>query len=107
MRGVGRDRKEISLLFGEVRHVERPLAELRPGGAALSRAAVYGRYVLDETASFYLPPLQYMEVFAANQNHFLPDPRVPTPWARRGTRIVSPWGRCNSSFSARSGTFRA
>src|SRR5262249_6516692 len=56
-------------------NIERSLGRIRPGGADLNRAVLYGRYIFDESASFYLPPMHYLEAFAANQNDYLPLPR--------------------------------
>jgi hypothetical protein len=64
-------------------NVERSLAEMRPNAARLNRTAAYGRYIFEESSSFYLPPMHYLEVFAANQNRFLPLPRTTTPGAER------------------------
>jgi hypothetical protein len=64
-------------------NVEHHLVELGEGGANLNRGAAYCRYIFDDTASFYLPPMHYLESFAAHQNDFLPDPRLPTPGATR------------------------
>jgi hypothetical protein len=64
-------------------NVERSLFRFREGGTGLDRAAVYCRYVLDESSSFVLPPTQYVEGFAANQNHYLPHPRYQDPEAER------------------------
>ncbi len=64
-------------------NIERSFVELRSHGAGLNRTAVYGRYIFDESSSFYLPPAHYAEVFAANQNRFLPYPRFHTPGAER------------------------
>ncbi|HEX4592173.1 MAG TPA: M1 family aminopeptidase, partial [Gemmataceae bacterium] len=60
-------------------NVEHHIADLAEGGAGLNRIAVYGRYIFDDTASFYLPPVHYVETFLAHQNNFLPEPRYPEP----------------------------
>jgi hypothetical protein len=60
-------------------NVEHHIAEVTEGGADLNRIAVYGRYIIDDTASFYLPPMHYVETFLSHQNNFLPEPRMPEP----------------------------
>lgn len=42
-----------------------------------SRGAVFGRYVLTNGSSLYLPPFEYVEAFAATQSH--PFPNMPNP----------------------------
>jgi hypothetical protein len=54
-------------------NIEHHIADMGEGGAALNRVAVYGRYIFDDTASFYMPPLHYVETFLAHQNNFLPE----------------------------------
>jgi hypothetical protein len=58
-------------------NIEHHIADMGEGGAALNRVAVYGRYIFDDTASFYMPPLHYVETFLAHQNNFLPELRTP------------------------------
>ncbi len=47
----------------------------------ISRGVVYGRYILLPSSSLYLPPFEYIETFAVDQNRSLPDPRNPVPGA--------------------------
>jgi hypothetical protein len=60
-------------------NVEHHIADIGEGGAGLNRIAVYGRYIFDDTASFYLPPMHYAETFISHQNDFLPELRTPEP----------------------------
>jgi hypothetical protein len=44
-----------------------------------NRAMVFGRYVFLYGSSLYLPPIKYLEVFGAVQDHNLPEPRYRIP----------------------------
>jgi hypothetical protein len=62
-------------------NVEQSLVTLGPQSIPASRAVLFGRYVLMETSSLYLPPFEYVEAFANAQNRSLPDPLVTPPGA--------------------------
>jgi hypothetical protein len=62
-------------------NAERSLTAIGDGDHQASRGVVYGRYVLLPGSSLYQPPFEYVEVFAAGQQHPLPDPRNPPPGA--------------------------
>src|SRR5262249_12858292 len=47
------------------------------------RGSVFGRYVKQYGSSLYLPPMEYVEGFAAYQDNFLPNDRHPVPEGRR------------------------
>ena len=47
----------------------------------VSRAAVYGRYIMLPSSSLYLPPFEYVETFAVAQNRSLPNPATIVPGA--------------------------
>jgi hypothetical protein len=53
-------------------NAERSLTQFSDHQATADRAVVYGRYVFQYGSSLYLPPMQYVEVFGAVQNHYLP-----------------------------------
>ncbi|MBI3410005.1 MAG: BamA/TamA family outer membrane protein [Planctomycetes bacterium] len=61
--------------------LERSLAALSNGDPSCSRGVVYGRYILLNSSSLYLPPFEYVEVFGDIQNRCLPDPIVTLPGA--------------------------
>ncbi|MGL6094571.1 MAG: M1 family aminopeptidase, partial [Fimbriiglobus sp.] len=66
-------------------------AEQRVGGPYLGtegpeaafRASVYGRYTLRRGSSLYLPPINFVDVFASYSDNFLPYARTFTPGAVR------------------------
>jgi hypothetical protein len=60
-------------------NIERSLATIGPEDIPYSRGVVYGRYVLMYGSSLYLPPFEYVEAFAVDQNRGLPDPRRDVP----------------------------
>ena len=62
-------------------NAERSLTTVGDGGQQSSRGVVYGRYVILHGSSLYQPPFEYVEAFAAGQQHPLPDPRNPPPGA--------------------------
>ena len=64
-------------------NAERSLGVIGPGGTPAERAALYGRYVFDDTDSLYQAPIHYAEMFTAFQNHFLPHLREPEVDAER------------------------
>jgi hypothetical protein len=62
-------------------NVEQSLVTLGPESIPSSRAVLFGRYVLMQTSSLYLPPFEYVEAFANAQNRSLPDPLFTPPGA--------------------------
>ena len=54
-------------------NAERRVAEQSSGDETAFRAVAYGRYVFQYGDSLYLPPMHYVEAFAAYQDNFLPD----------------------------------
>jgi hypothetical protein len=60
---------------------ERSLVTLSNEDTPYSRGVIYGRYVFNYSSSLYLPPIDYVEVFGAEQTRDLPLPRYPTPGA--------------------------
>lgn len=59
-------------------NVERALTTIDDSPNA-SRASVFARYVLTGGSSLYMPPFEYIETFAATQDHPFPYPREPEP----------------------------
>ena len=53
------------------------------GRDAAQRASIYGRYIIQEGISLYLPPISYAEVYSTYQDNFLPTPRERAPGAER------------------------
>ncbi len=47
----------------------------------VSRAVLYGRYIMLPSSSLYLPAFEYLETFGVVQNRSLPDPNNPVPGA--------------------------
>jgi hypothetical protein len=64
-------------------NVEQRLASFQEGPDTAFRASVYERYIIKYGSSLYLPPMEYVEVFGAYQNDFLPLDRHPVPGAVR------------------------
>jgi hypothetical protein len=62
-------------------NVERSLVTLSEEDTLYTRGVLYGRYVFNYSSSLYLPPIDYIEVFGAEQDRPLPLPRYPTPGA--------------------------
>jgi hypothetical protein len=62
-------------------NIEKSLATLSEENISYSRGVIYGRYIFNYSTSLYLPPIDYVEVYAAAQNRGLPLPRYPTPGA--------------------------
>jgi hypothetical protein len=58
---------------------ERGLATLGSAYIPASRGVVYGRYIFNYSSSLYLPPIDYVDVFGAIQNRYLPQPAQPPP----------------------------
>jgi hypothetical protein len=56
-------------------NVEQRLLSLQDANDTAFRASAFFRYVLTYGSSLYLPPMQYVESFAAYQDNFLPFPR--------------------------------
>ena len=53
------------------------------GRDTAQRASLYGRYIIQEGLSLYLPPLSYAELYTTYQDNFLPTPRVRADGAER------------------------
>ena len=53
------------------------------GESTATRASVYGRYVLRYGSSLYLPPINYVDLFASYQDNFLPFARQRAEGAAR------------------------
>jgi hypothetical protein len=51
---------------------EQRLFEFYPGDADARRAVLYGRYIFKYNSSLYMPPMQYLDVYTAYQDNFLP-----------------------------------
>jgi hypothetical protein len=56
---------------------EHRLAQTVNGDSDASRAVAWARYVFQYGSSLYLPPMQYLEGFAAYQDNFFPFERNP------------------------------
>jgi hypothetical protein len=69
-------------------HAEKALAQFTETGTDLDRAAVWTRYVIDESPSLYTAPMHHIEGFAAWQRNFLPVPRNPVPGGTRFDQIT-------------------
>lgn len=53
------------------------------GQSSATRAVLYGRYVMQQGSSLYLPPMSYLDIFTTYQDNFLPYQRYYTPGAVR------------------------
>src|SRR5262249_11368276 len=53
------------------------------------RAAVFGRYIFQYGDSLYLPPMHYVEAFAAYQDNFFPFVAQPVPGGERFTQTTT------------------
>jgi hypothetical protein len=62
-------------------NVERSLATVGPDDMQASRGVLFGRYILTYGSSLYLPPFEYVELFASAQNRWLPGPVHTFPGA--------------------------
>lgn len=62
-------------------HAEKSVVSMMPGGIDLDRAAVWSRYIIDESPSLYTAPMHHVEGFSAWQRNFLPQPRKTVPGA--------------------------
>jgi hypothetical protein len=62
-------------------NVERSLATLSSEDIPASRAMVFGRYIFNYSSSLYLPPIDFVEAYAAVQNRWLPNPNTTLPGA--------------------------
>jgi hypothetical protein len=62
---------------------ERRLAMTLRGQQDANRGVLYGRYVIDDGDSLYLPPFQYVEGFGTIQDDLLPYARQALPGAER------------------------
>jgi Peptidase family M1 domain/Omp85 superfamily domain len=60
-------------------NVERSLTPIEGDDTASSRGALFARYIFMYGSSLYLPPAQYVEAYAAMENHALPYPREFIP----------------------------
>ncbi len=61
------------------------------GAGGPQRAAVYHRWILQQSASMYLSPMMYHETFASYQDNFLPFARTTVPGAVRWDNAWN-WG---------------
>jgi len=64
-------------------NAEQRLTTAYPGEDQVSRGVVFGRYILQYGDSMYLPPMNYVEAFAAYQDNFLPFADHPQASAER------------------------
>jgi hypothetical protein len=62
---------------------ERDLIALSDLDSGVNRAIVYGRYVFEESASFYQLPMHYLEVFGSHSYDLLPEARNTVPGGER------------------------
>ena len=53
------------------------------GRNTAQRASIYGRYIIQEGLSLYLPPLSYVDAYTTYQDNFLPTPRESASGAER------------------------
>jgi hypothetical protein len=53
-------------------NIERRLVQAQDGDPNALRAALWARYVFQDSSSLYLPPMHYLEAFTAYQDNFLP-----------------------------------
>ncbi len=68
---------------------EKRLAEIYQGNDDAFRGVLWGRYVFQYGSSLYLPPMHYLETFAAYQDNFLPFSTHPLPGAERYDRTTT------------------
>src|SRR5262249_2858267 len=69
---------------------ERDLVSLSDLDGGVNRAILYGRYVFEESASFYQLPMHYLEVFGSHSYNLLPVARNTVPGAERfGTQTAT------------------
>jgi hypothetical protein len=54
---------------------EKSMVSLDRSGSGADRGLVYGRYVFEETDSFFGLPMHYVELFASHTHNLLPTPR--------------------------------
>jgi hypothetical protein len=64
-------------------NLERRLYTFYNGDNNALRGVLFGRYIFQYGSSLYLPPMHYLEGFAAYQQNFLPIPKNPVPGAER------------------------
>jgi hypothetical protein len=65
---------------------ERRLLESNSGDPTATRAALWARYILTYGSSLYLPPFQYVDLFAHYSDNFLPFTTEPIPGGVRYDR---------------------
>lgn len=53
-------------------NAERSISQFSENQATADRGVLYGRYIIQYASSLYLPPMHYVEMFSAVQNHYLP-----------------------------------
>jgi hypothetical protein len=68
-------------------NAEHRLLETQSGNSTASRAVAWARYVFQYGSSLYLPPMQYLEGFAAYQDNFYPFARNPSLDGQRFDRM--------------------
>jgi hypothetical protein len=64
-------------------NVEQRLTEFYEGDNNAFRGVVFGRYVRQYGDSLYLPPMEFIDIFAAYQDNFLPFVRTTPPGGER------------------------
>jgi hypothetical protein len=68
---------------------ERRLLESNQGDSNAMRAALWARYILTYGSSLYLPPFQYVDLFAHYSDNFLPFPTQTIPGGVRFDRTTT------------------
>jgi hypothetical protein len=68
---------------------ERRLLESESGDPTAIRAAVWARYILTYGSSLYLPPFQYVDLFAHYTDDFYPFTSEPTPGGVRFDKMTT------------------
>jgi hypothetical protein len=62
---------------------EKSLFDVGDRDTGANRSIVFGRYIFEDTASFYQLPMHYLELFGTHSNNLLPVPRFDEPGAQR------------------------
>ncbi|WP_232055961.1 M1 family aminopeptidase [Tuwongella immobilis] len=75
---------KMQLGFHAERRIGSPIGT--EGPSDVNRAMAFARYVLNYSSSMYLPPIQYIETFAAYQDNALPYARTSSADAQRPDR---------------------
>jgi hypothetical protein len=68
---------------------EQRIAEYEDGNSSAKRGVLWSRYIFTYGSSLYLPPIHYVEGFAAYQDNFLPFTDQPSPQGVRYDRLSS------------------